>query len=71
MHSNTSRLFPLQPESPANKTKGLGLSSPGLPELSQGVLGGGGGGRLGGESGGGQERRIVIQSSLMRCIARC
>lgn len=35
MHSNTSRLFPLQPECLANKAEGLELSSQGLPELSQ------------------------------------
>lgn len=60
MHSNTSRLFPLQPESPANKTKGLGLSSPGLPELSQGVLGGGGGAVRGREWGGSRREELLF-----------
>lgn len=58
VHSNASRLFPLQPECLAHKAEALELSSQGLPELSQEVWGE-------------RERIIVIQSSLMRCIAHC
>jgi hypothetical protein len=45
VHSNTSGLFPLQPECLANKAEALQLSSQDLLELSQ-ELGGGRGGRV-------------------------